>query len=79
MKQSLNLKNSIYQQRPNGSYSGLTVNDGMLINDRPDGRMGITKAVEMKKAIQRAEKISTMSTAFALGEMSSDMGESCCD
>jgi ABC-type uncharacterized transport system ATPase component len=78
MKKSLNLGNSIYQQKVNGSYSGLTVKDGMLINNRPDGKMGITQAVELKKAVTRAEKISTISDGFMLGELRSEMnGDSC--
>jgi ABC-type uncharacterized transport system ATPase component len=77
MKQPLNLKNSIYQQKNAGSLNGLTVKDGMLINNRPDGQTGIAQAAQLRKAAYRAEKISTMATAFSLGEMSSDMGESC--
>ena len=77
MKQALNLKNSIYQQKNSGSFNGLTVKDGMLINNRPDGQTGIAQAAQMRKAIHRAEKISTMATAFSLGEMASDMGECC--
>lgn len=74
-----NLMNSIYQQR--GSGFGLTQKDGMLINNRPDGQTGIRQAVELKKSMKRADKISTMSEAFRIGEMMSDMGgESCgCD
>tara|TARA_R110000868_G_C10363453_1_gene717582 strand:+ start:207 stop:437 length:231 start_codon:yes stop_codon:yes gene_type:complete len=76
MKQPLNLRNSIYQQKNVGAFEGLTVKDGMLINNRPDGQTGIAQAAQMKKAIHRAEKISTMAAAYSLGEM----GESCgCD
>lgn len=77
MKQPLNLKNSIYQQKNSGSFNGLTVKDGMLINNRPDGQTGIAQAAQLKKSIHRAEKISTMATAFSIGEMGSDMGECC--
>lgn len=75
MKQKLNLSNSIYQQK--GSGFNLTQKDGMLINNRPDGMTGIAQAAQMKKAIYRAEKISTMAEAYSLGERLSDMGESC--
>ena len=78
MRKTLNLGNSIYQQKTSGSYSGLTVKDGMLINNRPDGQTGIAQAVQVKKAMHRAEKISTMSTAFMMGETMSEMGD-CCD
>lgn len=77
MKQPLNLKNSIYQQKNGSSYNGLTVNDGMLINNRPDGQTGIAHIAQLKKSIHRAEKIATMSAAFTIGEMNSDMGEHC--
>lgn len=80
MKQPLNLKNSIYQQRPSGTFSGLTVNDGMLINDRPDGRTGIAKLAELKKSIRTAEKISIVARGNAMGEMMSEMEDTCgCD
>lgn len=74
-KQPLSLGNSIYQQKNTGSYDGLTVKDGMLINNRPDGQTGIAQAAQMRKSMHRAEKISTMATAFTLGEMASDSGE----
>ena len=77
MKQPLNLKNSIYQQKNTGSFDGLTVKDGMLINNRPDGQTGIAQAAQFKKSIHRAEKIATMSAAFTIGESLSDKGESC--
>jgi len=34
---------------------GLYVKDGRLINDRPDGMMGIAKAAMMKKALKKQE------------------------
>ena len=77
MRKTLNLGNSIYQQKTSGSYSGLTVKDGMLINNRPDGQTGIAQAAQLRKAMQRAEKISTMSTAFMMGETMSEMGDCC--
>ena len=77
MKQALNLRNSIYQQKNVGSLDGLTVKDGMLINNRPDGQTGIAQAAQLKKSMHRAEKIATMATAFTLGESASDMGEHC--
>jgi hypothetical protein len=49
----------------------------MLINNRPDGMTGIAQAAQMKKAIYRAEKVSTMAEAYSLGEKLSDIGESC--
>lgn len=77
MKQPLNLRNSIYQQKSAGSFSGLTVKDGMLINNRPDGQTGIAQAAQLKKSIHRAEKISTMAAAYQFAEMASEESESC--
>jgi len=69
MKQPLNLKNSIYQQKTSGSFSGLTVNDGMLINNRPDGQTGIAQLSQMKKAIKMAEKVSIIARGNSMSEM----------
>ena len=78
MKNFLNLKNSIYQQKSSGSFSGLTVNDGMLINNRPDGQTGIAQLAQMKKAIKMAEKVSVIARGNAMSEMMES--ESCgCD
>jgi len=80
MKQYLNLKNSIYQQKNVGPLSGLTVKDGMLINNRPDGQTGIAQAAQVKRAMKIAEKVSIVARGTAMGEMMSDMGEcSDCD
>ena len=54
---------------------GLTVRDGRLINNRPDGKNGIEKAAELRKSIKRAEKIEMISEGVALGDMKSDMRE----
>lgn len=79
MKQPLNLKNSIYQQKSAGdSYSGLTVSDGMLINNRPDGQTGIAQMSQMRKSMRQAEKISVIARGNAMGEMMGEMGD-CCD
>lgn len=68
-----NLENSIYQQK--GANFGLTVNDGMLINNRPDGTTGIRQAADLKKAVHRAEKVSRMAEAVFLGNIRSEMME----
>ena len=54
---------------------GLTVKDGRLINNRPNGKNGIEKACELKKAIKRAEKIEMYSEAVALGDLKAEMRE----
>jgi hypothetical protein len=67
------LSNSIYQQ--SGSNFGLTVNGGMLINNRPDGQTGIQQAAEVKKVIKKAEKVQMMSEAVYLGNIKAEMME----
>ena len=46
------LSNSVYQQ--SGANFGLTVNKGMLINNRPDGQTGIQQAAQAKKVVKKA-------------------------
>jgi hypothetical protein len=67
------LKNSIYQQ--SGANFGLTVNKGMLINNRPDGQTGIQQAANAKKVIRHMEKVQTMAEAVFLGNLRSEMME----
>lgn len=78
MKQPLNLRNSIYQQQNAGSFDGLTVSNGMLINNRPDGQTGIAQAAQVKKAMKTSEKVSIIARGTAMGEMMSEMGDDCC-
>lgn len=75
MKKPLNLKNSIYQQKNSGSFNGITVKDGMLINNRPDGQTGIAQLSQLKKSIKTAEKISIIAKGNSMSEM---MEEDCC-
>lgn len=70
-KYSKDLSNSIYQQK--GAGYGLSVSDGMLINDRPDGNTGIAKAANMKREMRRAEKISVYADAMSLAESRKNM------
>ena len=72
MKGHLNLKNSIYQQKSSGSFDGLTVKDGMLINNRPNGITGIAQAAKIRKSIRTAEKVSIIARGNAMGEMMED-------
>ena len=54
---------------------GLTVKNGRLINNRPDGKNGIEKAAELRKALKKAEKIQMISEGVALGDMKAEMRE----
>jgi hypothetical protein len=70
----LNLKNSIYSKGYTMG-SGLDVEKGRLINNRPDGISGIAEAAIAKKAMKRAQKIEMYSDAVALGNMKSESFE----
>tara|TARA_R110002049_G_scaffold146573_4_gene309241 strand:- start:1394 stop:1588 length:195 start_codon:yes stop_codon:yes gene_type:complete len=50
------------------SMGGLTVKDGRLINDRPDGVTGIAQAAEIRKAMYRAKKVDMMADGIELAE-----------
>ena len=67
------LSNSVYQQ--SGANFGLTVNKGMLINNRPDGQTGIQQAAQAKKVVKKMEKVQMMAEAVFLGNIRSEMME----
>ncbi len=55
--------------------SGLDVQGGRLINNRPDSMTGIAQAAVAKKAMKRMEKVSMIADGVALGDMKSEMME----
>ena len=65
------LSNSVYQQ--SGANFGLTVNKGMLINNRPDGQTGIQQAATAKKVVKKMEKVQMMAEAVFLVNIRSEM------
>ena len=65
------LSNSVYQQ--SGANFGLTVNKGMLINNRPDGQTGIQQAAQAKKVVKKMEKVQMMAESVYLGNIRSEM------
>ena len=73
MKRGLKLSNSIYAN--DSQFNGLTVRNGRLINNRPDGQTGIAQAADIRKSAKRAEKIMVVAKGTAMGEMMSEMGE----
>jgi hypothetical protein len=72
MKRGLKLSDSIYS---GSKFDGLTVRNGRLINNRPDGQTGIAQAANIKKSMKTAEKISIVARGTAMGEMMSEMGD----
>jgi hypothetical protein len=86
MKMKLNVGNSVYQGGYSGGGPGLTVKNGRLVNNAPDGRMGITKMAAMVKEMKREQKVSMQTDAILraesiekMNEMMDDMMGGCCD
>ena len=48
---------------------GLYVKDGRLINDRPDGMMGIEKAAKLKSMVKNQKNISEISQGIQRAKM----------
>jgi hypothetical protein len=84
MKMKLNLSQSVYANSSNTTAPGLRVEGGRLINDRPNGEMGIVQAANARKEMKRQRKIDTYAQAYVRGEQISEMNEmmrsmsSCC-
>lgn len=57
-------------------YNDLTVKNGRLINNRPNGITGIQQAAQIKKELKREQKISMMEEAMFRAEMRADRVES---
>lgn len=72
MKRGLKLSDSIYS---GAKYDGLTVKNGRLINNRPDGQTGIAQASDIRQSMKRAEKVMIVAKGTAMGEMMSEMSE----
>lgn len=68
----LNISNSVYSS---SDFSGLTVRNGRLINNRPDGQTGIAQAADIRRAMKKTEKVMIVAKGTAMGEMMSEMGE----
>lgn len=75
MKQRLSIKNSIYQGGYNGGGSGLTIQGGRLINNRPCSEMGITTMAKARKEMKRQDKIEMIAEGYVRGETKMEMKE----
>ena len=51
------------------SMGGLTVKNGRLVNDRPNGMTGISEAAMLKKAVKREKKVSMIADGIIRAEM----------
>jgi len=57
-------------------YNDLTIQNGRLVNNRPNDVTGIQQAVQIKKDMKREKKVSMMAEAVYRGEMMSDLEKS---
>lgn len=55
--------------------SGLDVQGGRLINNRPDGMTGLAQMAANKKIMKRMEKVGMIAEGVSMGDMRSDMME----
>jgi hypothetical protein len=72
MKKVFKLSQSIYSE---DKYNGLSVRNGRLVNNRPDGQTGIAQASQVRKSMKQAEKVSMIAKGVAMGDIMSDMGD----
>jgi hypothetical protein len=73
----LSIGNSIYAKGFNDGSNGLTVKNGMLINNRPDDRTGIAKAADLNREMKRARKVEAHTEAIINADNIKKMSESC--
>jgi hypothetical protein len=70
----LKLSNSIYASKMMAG-SGLDVQGGRLINNRPDGVSGIVQAAAARKAMKQMNKVDMIAAGVSMGNMRSEMME----
>lgn len=56
-------------------YNDLTVRNGRLINNRPNGMTGIQQAAQIRKEVKREKKIQMMEEAIVRAEMKTEVME----
>jgi len=57
------------------NYSGLTVKNGRLINNRPVGKSGIEEAAELRKMVKKNQKANMIADGIERAEMRKDMNK----
>jgi exopolysaccharide biosynthesis protein len=69
----MKMEGSIYQS--NGAGMGLNVQDGRLVNSRPDGVTGIQQIAMARKAMRYEKKVNMYAEGAARGERIAEMNE----
>ena len=70
---NLQVSREFYTFTKTKTMEGLRIQNGRLINDRPDSITGLQRMALMKKAIKRQEKISMMVDAMRRKDMLDDI------
>ena len=70
---NLQVSHEFYTFTKTKTMEGLRIQNGRLINDRPDSITGLQRMALMKKAIKRQEKISMMVDAMRRKDMLDDI------
>ena len=60
-------------QTMNNNYQGLTIKDGRLINDRPDGVSGIERASMLRQQMKKQYKIDCIADGIEKAKERKDM------
>jgi hypothetical protein len=55
------------------SMGGLKVDDGRLVNDRPDGISGLQEAIDIKSRVKKAKKVNLISEGIRMAESINEM------
>tara|TARA_R100000781_G_scaffold70608_2_gene44312 strand:+ start:572 stop:799 length:228 start_codon:yes stop_codon:yes gene_type:complete len=69
MKNFKDKNKAITTGAPSDFVDGLYVQNGRLINDRPDGMMGIEKISQMRKTVKNEKNISEISQGIQRAKM----------
>ncbi len=67
----MKMEGSIYQS--NGAGMGLNVQDGRLVNNRPDGMTGIQQLAMARKSMRYEKKVNMYAEGAARGEMMNEL------
>ena len=54
---------------------GLTIKNGRLINNRPNGMTGIEEAAKIRKAVKRAKKMEEIAEGIRMAESMKELNE----
>tara|TARA_Y100001973_G_C5161274_1_gene313666 strand:- start:955 stop:1182 length:228 start_codon:yes stop_codon:yes gene_type:complete len=69
MKNFRDMNRAITEGMPSDFVDGLYVQNGRLINGRPNSMMGIEKAAMMKKAVKKQENIEQIAEGIRRAKM----------